>query len=832
MLDRRDLRLDAAEIDELLGRIDRPDLPIDSAELLARTDGWAALVALFARSRSGPDVLGRPIARTHDGAAHAVALANESAYRYLTTEIVDQLEPEQRELLLDLAAFPAFTAEMATALAGRADTLARLARLHADHALVERHGEARFRIHDLLRELLVARARVDVARWNAVAVKAARLLAADDQVEAAFELLAGASAWPESGDLVEEHAAVLVRQGRIPALALALGRIPEEHRAARPWLAYWGAITELGRSGERARRLAERAFADFRGRGDSVGTLLAWAAVVQALVIESSFGPLPGWLALVDELVGDAPPSPPVALQVATAQVLGHAFADTTGPRALARAERALEIAGRYGSVEDRIHVAGAALLVFAVNGRIDRALDTRRLTREIAEASRGAPIARLAYLHAAALLDVWSGELRTAGAVIAEGIALATATGIHVWTGNLQIAGVLAALARKALDDAERLLDGMGMQLAEGAPAFARAQYAFGRAVLAFERDDVASAERWIGDARRFNGEDGFAFGTTQLELFSVALAGARGDPDRFAEALARLDVAARRLGSPLVDVACRLVRCYGRSCLGEEVTGDLGDALRQVRDAGAINPMFVGWRIMSRLVRLALEQELEIELVGKLVHAHEIVPTRDAVAIAAWPWSVRIRTLGTLAIEIDGKPVEFGRKLPTVPLALLKLLVAADEPVPAARLGAALWAAGAEPRGALDTALHRLRKLLGRDDAIETGPAGIALNGAVCWTDVRALAVCGEQLRALRDSADLAALDRCERLLFDCYRGQFGADDDPAAVLRSRPALERRFARTAADLVGRYEACGAHVRARAVAALARSRGSEATLG
>ena len=58
-------------------------------------------------------------------------------------------------------------------------------------------------------------------------------------------------------------------------------------------------------------------------------------------------------------------------------------------------------------------------------------------------------------------------------------------------------------------------------------------------------------------------------------------------------------------------------------------------------------------------------------------------------------------------------GLCVEFGRKLPTVPLALLKLSSATPRPLAANKITAALWPgmAADASRGPLDTAVYRLR-------------------------------------------------------------------------------------------------------------------------
>jgi hypothetical protein len=70
-----------------------------------------------------------------------------------------------------------------------------------------------------------------------------------------------------------------------------------------------------------------------------------------------------------------------------------------------------------------------------------------------------------------------------------------------------------------------------------------------------------------------------------------------------------------------------------------------------------------------------------------------------------------LEVRLLGRVEIRRAGRHVALGRKLPHVPLALLKLLAVAAEPIPATQLAMALWPAcrNGQARGALDTAIYR---------------------------------------------------------------------------------------------------------------------------
>jgi hypothetical protein len=165
-----------------------------------------------------------------------------------------------------------------------------------------------------------------------------------------------------------------------------------------------------------------------------------------------------------------------------------------------------------------------------------------------------------------------------------------------------------------------------------------------------------------------------------------------------------------------------------------------------------------------------------------------------------------VRIRLFGRMEIEVEGAALRFGRKRPIMLLDLLKVLVSLDEPIPFCRLSAALWPGygNAPPRGTLDTALYRLRRLLGARSAIDSACGRVALAPEICWTDTRAFTACCDRIASLpRNVAPLRPeLESCERQLLLLYRAPLGADDDPPLVARARQTFRRRFGRATSQL------------------------------
>jgi LuxR family maltose regulon positive regulatory protein len=81
--------------------------------------------------------------------------------------------------------------------------------------------------------------------------------------------------------------------------------------------------------------------------------------------------------------------------------------------------------------------------------------------------------------------------------------------------------------------------------------------------------------------------------------------------------------------------------------------------------------------------------------------------------------PWSLKIFTLGRFSVIKDGKPLQSSRRVPKQTLLLLKALIAlGGRGVAEGRLADIFWprAEGDAAHSAFSSAIHRLRRLLGK--------------------------------------------------------------------------------------------------------------------
>jgi LuxR family transcriptional regulator, maltose regulon positive regulatory protein len=813
LLSNTDLRFDEHEVQQLLH--DRKAAPqIDSAHLLALTGGWTVAVALLVKWHSAHAHFAHgPLTRGPDDELQAV-------FDFLACEVFAQLDAASRVLLPPLALLPSFTAAMAVELTGRHDVVPMLQKLQREQLLVERQGEDRFRLHDLLRVFLLQRqlSTEDAACRCVLSVRAAWLLAGDDQFSAAAELLIESHSWTDLADLVEQHAPVLAAQTRLATLAGVLGRMPALQRQARPWLLYWHAASVLGQHGSEAQLLAERAFHDFRAAGDVSGVLLSWALVVQTIITTGeALHPLDEWLETRTAL-GLCEPTPEIAVKVALSEVLARGFRDGSTASALAAADRALELVSHHGTHDDRLLASASAKVVYLWSGQTERIFDLQRCALD--------PLAQIMKHQFDSAWALSKADLKTAAREAERGLAIAESSGVDVWSYLLQGGRALSAIGRRDFGLAKRLLDSM---IGDPVNSFRLGYHAYIRGWLEFEQGDVEAALRWNQEGLRTARRVGFGLGLYCGASSQVIYEAARGDAGAVRQALSELSVSLGPAPSPFFATAADIARMYARLCAGDHSEADLRAALKRARRFGY--GLFLGSRVVRRLVTAALEYDIETEHALELLKGYELEAGPEAYLTAAWPWPVKIRALGPLQIDIDQRPVQFGRKPPSVLLALLKVLASASEPIPLERLQSALWPGYRDraPRGSVDTALYRLRKLLGSDATIITENGRAALHPQLCWTDTRALSLVCDRIEELACSGgaplERSQVEHYQRKLLDLYRGPLGNDDDPAAVIRAREYFRRRFARATRELEHVWLRLGETTRAARWVALASAR-------
>src|SRR5258706_1298089 len=244
-----------------------------------------------------------------------------------------------------------------------------------------------------------------------------------------------------------------------------------------------------------------------------------------------------------------------------------------------------------------------------------------------------------------------------------------------------------------------------------------------------------------------------------------------------------------------------CWCLAHFGRA-LGHVETGSEEAARRElaagfalVRKLEWIDFLRANGEAAARLCALALEYGVESEFVRTIITQRQFEAQRPD--LAAWPWPIRVRTLGRFEIEIDGVLLPLRGKGARKPLDLLQFIIASGgSDVATGAATFALWAdlEGDQAKPAFNVALHRLRKLLGSDAAIVLEFGKLSLDLKNVWVDCLAFESLVDQMNTLLTPAQARGAQRAQQL----YVGNFlNGDEEHAWKMVYRSRLASKFKR-----------------------------------
>jgi hypothetical protein len=79
-----------------------------------------------------------------------------------------------------------------------------------------------------------------------------------------------------------------------------------------------------------------------------------------------------------------------------------------------------------------------------------------------------------------------------------------------------------------------------------------------------------------------------------------------------------------------------------------------------------------------MARICAQALKEEIEVEYVRGLIRKRHLKPVGELYDLEAWPWPVRIYTMGRFEVVVNDKPLRSDVRGRQKQLTLLKVIVA----------------------------------------------------------------------------------------------------------------------------------------------------------
>jgi LuxR family maltose regulon positive regulatory protein len=741
------------------------------------TGGWPAGVKLLLQLE---DLDSLPAANPR--------LANGSAlFEFMAKEIFDRQSEEVRGVLLKLAYLPRISPAMVCELVASPEAAQILATMQADNIFTSGHGVEggfHYRFHPLLREFLLLRAEsaLPSEERERIVRQAAALLAQSGEVDAAAQVLISGRQWDELQRLLLEHAANLVDHGWHRTLSVWLEAFPEANVTGDPWLSYWQGVALLPFDPPAGQRRLYHSYALFRERHLGEGSFLAWSANVDLICLEwADFSKLDHWLDEAKALLGEfGAPADKHAARFAASMFGALLFRRPQDLTIHVWAKRLLLHIEACVDPNQRIQLACNLQIHYTVGVGLNVELDRLMKAIEPPAGTRLAPLTG-ALLWALRSMQHWSrGESEQAAAAAESGSKLARENHLRMWDFML---GALLVYAR--LNNGER---------SRGRAALARLE----KSLDSKRKIDVAHFHYLACLASLSDGEGAPALAHIET---ANAISHRYGGPQQ--EALGEL-ARAQALHAVGRTLEARPVLEHGRQialamesgilCFQADLCAalfalDAGDddacakALESAFTVGAardyLNHNSFRPAVMARLCAFALAHDIAPDYARRLIRERKLKP--PALEVDGWPWPVRIYTLGRFSLVVDGRPIAETSPLQHKPVELLQALLSfGGRQVAIARLIDCLWpeAESKSGRGAFDTALLRLRRLLGHDDSLIIEGGRLTLNPMLCWVDVwcfeRLLGAIEEGLLHPGDSDTEDLLARNDTLL-GFYHGDF---------------------------------------------------------
>ncbi len=824
-----ELRLTPAEAEGIAGlHTEHCLIATEVRSLNEQVQGWAAGLNLLLR-RSHPTRPPPPLATV------------ELIFDYFAVEVWNQLDLALQTFLLKTALFPKMTAAMAKQLTGNDGAETLLDTLVRHHCFTFRgetvESDAALRVttyqyHDLFRNFLLNRGReaFSVAERAHDQRQVAVLLETAGEISAAVELWQALGDWEQLSRLVMQQAEPLLRQGRSQLLESWLSRFPSAVRNESPWLLFWLGQCQLPRDPVAARTTLARAYRRFKHAGDVAGLWLAWSSITDTYTLAwDNFRAADGWLVEFERLRARYPRFPSVALET---RVTCGAFNIMVYARPeypeFADWERRIIQLLQTDCPPDLYLVSINTLLFHYIwnvghRARAAWALDIMRAAH-----ANTTPVEQV--LHCA--LQCWEfcyqyyfeGDLERCLAladaawttVVEQGIslfnshALSNFVCIHLCTGQLEAARAALAQHKPVLQSFRPLERAYYIRL-RGWEAWLS-----GRLLEAAEK-----LEQSLRISRRCFYQSA---GLSRLALAQVhASLGHRSEALRYLAGMRSwIRVTDSQLGVFLRTLtAAQFALSWEKKSRSLRL---LRRALAVGRAQGYIFFSFFKPDDVARLCAAALEADIEVEYVQTLIRKRGLLPDLSAAISDRWPWPVKLYTLGRFGLVVNDQPVTFGRKAQRKPLELLKMLIAwGGRDVHQTQIADALWpdADGDAGQQALSTTLHRLRRLLGFEQALCLRDGRLSLDPRYCWVDAwcleRRINQALSQARGADGRTEPTDLATTTDALLRAYRGPFlGQAPEPWAI-RTRDRLRDRYLQCIEEIGTHLETLGHRETARA---------------
>jgi DNA-binding SARP family transcriptional activator len=800
IIGKNDLLMNRDESRQMLQNQSAGKITRDWAEYLyQKTKGWVAGLILMVMSLEDETF-------SHDIIDSETP---ERIFDYFAGELFDTSDTDMKDFLIQTAFLPKMTAAMADVLTGRDDAGKMLASLERNYIFTERFSSSppTYHYHPLFRDFLLSIAgnRLLPKEVDTIRRTAARILADSGYIEDAVELYMDASDFSGIIPMIEVYAEELIEQGRNSIIEQWIAFIPEEVLETSPWTLYWFAASCRHTFPSKARATFVRAFHAFNERRNMSGLYLSWSGIVESTIYEwNNFTVLDPWIEWMEGhlLENNGYPSPEIEARIAVSMLCALMFRKPDSADMIRWVEQALLMAKKYGDVRLRSESWDWAITYYCWLGNFARAeiLKTENRKQMQAYVKNPAVMLHLKWLDIATEMFYGVPGESTLEEII-QALHKGEETGIHAWDPMFLTEGVYAALILGKTGQAEDFLK-LIESLLNPSAYHGYAMYHISFSLHSLLTGDTVRALEHALRANEAAEETGYIFpiiicrfGLAQILLEREEYTKAGKEFDRAHD----LSIKAR---SRILEFMCLAAnaRLYLKQGIKEKGRKFLHRALSLGRKNNFQN-MIWWWQpaMITDIVTEALSAGIEVPYARELVRTHNINVQPPPYHIAAWPWPLKINTLGLFEILRDDKPVKLAGRAFRKPLYLLKAIIAYGNPeVNINKVTDAFWpdSDGDQAHSAFSTTLNRLRSLLDLKGTIRLRDGILMIDESICRVDARVFTDFIGKADQLWEQGEKKQSVAVYEKATACYSGNFlEHESDIAWAMPYRERLKRFF-------------------------------------
>ena len=751
------------------------------------TKGWPAGVALLiaeVQSTYGPPT---------NKSWQSTVVSQTALFTLIAERLFSEFDFRHRECLVKTSLLREISADVVNEVLECTDTSVLLSELSRHHWVISQSPDCSniYVCHDLFREFL----RVKLASYlsadalDELQKKTINILIKHGLIDSAIDLALETQQWGCAERIILNYAESTLLAGHAVSLMRWIDALPEKQSRLSPWLCYWAGKARFEQDDEDADLWFERAYLKFIDEQNTQGIgLTAAAAILFAYRDWNHTKCLQLWVTRGFEAFADGIKFVQDAQELQFTSAILRAL-HITGWQKLkfekirALAEYVLELIVKLKEISDpnQLIQASQILIIYSTNYKNSQFVETIvNVISSLMDDPRVKLSVRARWLSTygwcSTLLKINPTLFYPSGAdALNEAAKIAIKNRLRLVEFHCWYALSWLAILRNHSADISILARKLGKLVNRKSIDQMRKW----RVTQAW----AASAQGRYDEAMRFalmlnlDPEEGITplngvFVTTYFQICIVT--------SRFAEARAILQScheSDNELGKKAQLYRSLVMVLEKKAAAASDYKRALQDFFRIARREHFTTFLGCVPLLAAELLADALQYEIEEDFCTQIIRRRQLKP--PSLHLPYWPWAVKIFALGKLRIEIEGIPITFGQKAQRKPIEILQALIIAGEPgVEVKHAMRELWtgAASSMSKKAFEINVHRLRRLLGNDEAVLIGGGRIKLNPSKVWVDVQSfeyrLDVAQRQLdqSGLRDGAQYLA----EEVLIS-YRGRF---------------------------------------------------------